>query len=70
MLDPIKVSVVTPGVNSDGPFAKRGIPAALVTAYHDHRGTEVEKTTDFTILFLFSITMVWRTLTACTSSTV
>lgn len=65
MLDPIKVSVVTPGVNTDGSFAEHGIPAALVTAYLDHRGTEVEKTTDFTILFLFSMGVTkgkWGTL--------
>jgi arginine decarboxylase len=55
MLDPIKVSVVTPGVADDGSFEKMGIPAALVTAYIDERGIEVEKTTDFTILLLFSI---------------
>jgi arginine decarboxylase len=55
MLDPIKVSVVTPGVAVDGSFEKFGIPATLVTAYLDQRGVEVEKTTDFTILFLFSI---------------
>ncbi|MFN8378230.1 MAG: Orn/Lys/Arg decarboxylase N-terminal domain-containing protein [Anaerolineae bacterium] len=55
MLDPIKVSVVTPGVNLDGTLAETGIPATLVTAYLDERGIEVEKTTDFTILFLFSI---------------
>lgn len=55
MLDPIKVSVVTPGVADDGSFLKQGIPATLVTAYLDHRGIVVEKTTDFTILFLFSI---------------
>lgn len=55
MLDPIKVSVVTPGVADDGTFENIGIPATLVTAYIDERGIEVEKTTDFTILFLFSI---------------
>ena len=55
MLDPIKVSVVTPGVADDGSFEKLGIPATLVTAYLDQRGIVVEKTTDFTILFLFSI---------------
>jgi arginine decarboxylase len=55
MLDPIKVSVVTPGVANDGSFEKLGIPATLVTAYLDQRGIVVEKTTDFTILFLFSI---------------
>ncbi len=55
MLDPIKVSVVTPGLANDGSFEKMGIPATLVTAYLDQRGIQVEKTTDFTILFLFSL---------------
>jgi len=65
MLDPIKVSIVTPGVLDDGPLAERGIPATLVTAYLHNRGVEVEKTTDFTILFLFSIGITkgkWGTL--------
>jgi len=65
MLDPIKVSVVTPGVKTDGSFKKSGIPATLVTAYLDQIGIEVEKTTDFTILFLFSIGVTkgkWGTL--------
>jgi arginine/lysine/ornithine decarboxylase len=55
MLDPIKVSVVTPGLANDGSFEKMGIPATLVTAYLDQRSIQVEKTTDFTILFLFSL---------------
>jgi arginine decarboxylase len=65
MLDPIKVSVVTPGVADKGGLDKRGIPATLVTAYLHRRGVEVEKTTDFTILFLFSIGITkgkWGTL--------
>jgi arginine/lysine/ornithine decarboxylase len=65
MLDPIKVSVVTPGVAADGGFDERGIPATLLTAYLHRRGVEVEKTTDFTILFLFSIGITkgkWGTL--------
>ncbi len=65
MLDPIKVSIVTPGVADKGGLDKRGIPATLVTAYLHHRGVEVEKTTDFTILFLFSIGITkgkWGTL--------
>jgi arginine/lysine/ornithine decarboxylase len=65
MLDPIKVSVVTPGVALDGSLEDSGIPATLVTAYLDHRGIVVEKTTDFTILFLFSIGVTkgkWGTL--------
>jgi len=55
MLDPIKVSIVSPGVKTDNTLEDWGIPATLVTAYLDHRGIVVEKTTDFTILFLFSI---------------
>ncbi len=65
MLDPIKVSVVTPGITQDGTLKKPGIPAMLVTAYLDHRGIVVEKTTDFTMLFLFSIGVTkgkWGTL--------
>lgn len=65
MLDPIKVSVLTPGVATKGGLDKWGIPATLVTAYLHCRGVEVEKTTDFTILFLFSIGITkgkWGTL--------
>jgi arginine decarboxylase len=56
---------VTPGVADKGGLDKRGIPATLVTAYLHFRGVEVEKTTDFTILFLFSIGITkgkWGTL--------
>jgi arginine decarboxylase len=65
MLDPIKVSIVTPGVAKDGKLEKSGIPATLVTAYLDRHGVQVEKTTDFTILFLFSFGITkgkWGTL--------
>ncbi|WP_395068129.1 Orn/Lys/Arg decarboxylase N-terminal domain-containing protein [Paraburkholderia silvatlantica] len=65
MLDPIKVSIVTPGVQASGALAETGIPASVVTSYLDARGIVVEKTTDFTILFLFSIGVTkgkWGTL--------
>ena len=65
MLDPIKVSVLTPGVASGGGLDTQGIPASIVTAYLHRRGVEVEKTTDFTILLLFSIGITkgkWGTL--------
>ena len=65
MLDPIKVTVVAPGIATDGSFEKRGIPAALIAAYLVRYGFEYEKTQDFTILFLFSIGMTkakWGTL--------
>ncbi|MDD1654060.1 MAG: arginine decarboxylase [Methanomicrobiales archaeon] len=65
MLDPIKVSIVTPGVSRKGILEKRGIPAPIVTAYLNNQGIVQEKTTDFTILFLFSLGITkgkWGTL--------
>jgi len=65
MLDPIKVSVVTPGMSAKGVLGETGIPATIVTAYLDRKGIVVEKTTDFTILFLFSMGVTkgkWGTL--------
>jgi len=65
MLDPIKVSIVTPGVAPHGGLMPVGIPASVVTAYLDRQGIVVEKTTDFTILFLFSLGVTkgkWGTL--------
>jgi len=65
MLDPIKVSILTPGVADKGGLDKRGIPASLVTKYLSIHGVEVEKTTDFTVLVLFSMGITkgkWGTL--------
>ncbi|HKU00341.1 MAG TPA: Orn/Lys/Arg decarboxylase N-terminal domain-containing protein [Paraburkholderia sp.] len=65
MLDPIKVSIVTPGVAPQGGLLPAGIPASIVTAYLDRQGIVVEKTTDFTFLVLFSIGITkgkWGTL--------
>jgi len=56
---------VTPGVADKGGLGQWGVPASLVTAYLHRRGVEVEKTTDFTILFLFSMGITkgkWGTL--------
>lgn len=65
MLDPIKVTIVAPGIESDGSFSQRGIPASIIAAYLSRYGFEYEKTQDFTVLFLFSIGMTkgkWGTL--------
>ncbi len=65
LLDPIKVSVMTPGMSAQGVLGETGIPATILTAYLDGRGIVVEKTTDFTILFLFSLGITkgkWGTL--------
>lgn len=65
MLDPIKVTVLTPGINEDGSPAEFGIPAALVVKFLDTRGIINEKSGDYSILFLFSVGITkgkWGTL--------
>ncbi len=54
-LDPIKVTILTPGMSERGVMASEGIPAALVAKYLDERGVVVEKTGPYNLLFLFSI---------------
>lgn len=53
-LDPIKVTLLTPGLNADGTMADKGIPASIVSKYLDDRGIIVEKTGPYNLLFLFS----------------
>ncbi|MDR0909528.1 MAG: hypothetical protein LBM77_07160 [Spirochaetaceae bacterium] len=55
MLDPIKVSTVSPGVNRNGSMADWGIPATLPYNYMADRWTVDEKTNDFSMLWLFSM---------------
>jgi lysine decarboxylase/arginine decarboxylase len=65
MLDPIKVTVLMPGVNPDGTLAAWGIPAAVVVKFLDTRGIINEKSGDYSILFLFSMGITkgkWGTL--------
>lgn len=54
-LDPIKVTILTPGMNRQGKLEEWGIPAALVAKYLDQQGIIVEKTGPYNLLFLFSI---------------
>lgn len=54
-LDPIKVTILTPGMSELGEMAEEGIPAALVAKFLDQRGIVVEKTGPYNLLFLFSI---------------
>lgn len=54
-LDPIKVTILTPGMSEQGEMAEEGIPAALVAKFLDERGIVVEKTGPYNLLFLFSI---------------
>lgn len=65
MLDPVKVSILAPGLNEDGSLAEHGVPAALVTAYLSSLGIVPTRTTDFQIMFLFSMGVTkgkWVTL--------
>jgi len=55
MLDPIKATVLTPGLDVDGDFADPGIPAAIVTKYLAEHGIIVEKTGLYSFFIMFTI---------------
>jgi arginine decarboxylase len=56
MLDPVKVTILTPGIAEDGSLEDFGIPACIVSAYlAQHASIVVEKTQDYSILLLFSM---------------
>jgi arginine decarboxylase len=65
MLDPIKATVITPGLDVSGKFAKTGIPAAIVTRYLAEHGVIVEKTGLYSFFIMFTIGITkgrWNTL--------
>ncbi|CAM5787298.1 Orn/Lys/Arg decarboxylase N-terminal domain-containing protein [Ottowia pentelensis] len=65
MLDPIKATIVTPGLNLDGKFDKTGIPAAIVTKFLAEHGVVVEKTGLYSFFIMFTIGITkgrWNTL--------
>ena len=55
MLDPAKVTILTPGVNAQGVVGDWGIPAAILTEFLDGRRVEIARTGDYTVLVLFSV---------------
>ena len=55
MLDPAKVTILTPGVNAQGVISDWGIPAAILTEFLDGRRVEIARTGDYTVLVLFSV---------------
>ena len=59
MLDPIKVTILTPGAvtqsNGGGQWEDMGIPAPIVSSFLSGHGIVVEKTGDYSMLFLFSM---------------
>lgn len=65
MLDPIKSTVLTPGLDVDGSFQAMGIPAAIVTRYLTEHGVVVEKTGLYSFFIMFTIGITkgrWNTL--------
>ena len=68
MLDPIKATVITPGLDIKGDFSdKFGIPAAIVTKYLAEHGVIVEKTGLYSFFIMFTIGITkgrWNTLVA------
>ncbi|MDR1854886.1 MAG: arginine/lysine/ornithine decarboxylase [Azoarcus sp.] len=66
MLDPIKATIITPGLNVDGDFADdTGIPAAIVTKYLAEHGIIVEKTGLYSFFIMFTIGITkgrWNTM--------
>jgi arginine decarboxylase len=65
MLDPVKVSLLAPGMGDDGKLEKTGVPAALVNAWFNRFGIVPTRVTDFQVMFLFSIGITkgkWGTL--------
>jgi arginine decarboxylase len=65
MLDPIKATIVTPGLNLDGRFEPTGIPASIVTKFLAEHGVVVEKTGLYSFFIMFTIGITkgrWNTL--------
>jgi arginine decarboxylase len=65
MLDPIKATIITPGLDVDGGFSDTGIPAAMVTKYLAEHGVIVEKCGLYSFFIMFTIGITkgrWNTL--------
>jgi arginine decarboxylase len=65
MLDPIKSTIITPGLDVTGKFAKTGIPASVVTKFLAEHGVVVEKTGLYSLFIMFTIGITkgrWNTL--------
>jgi arginine decarboxylase len=65
LLDPLKVTLVMPGLTAGGALGAHGIPAAVVSKFLWERGLVVEKTGLYSFLVLFSMGITkgkWSTL--------
>jgi len=54
ILDPLKITLLTPGVREDASMTEEGVPACIVAKYLQARGIIVEKTGFYNLLFLFA----------------
>lgn len=65
LVDPIKVTILSPGLAANGKMQKVGIPAAVVVKFLSSRRIEIEKTGLYSFLVLFSMGITkgkWSTL--------
>ena len=65
MLDPIKCTIVTPGMDVNGKFDSTGIPASIVTKFLVEHGVVVEKTGLYSFFIMFTIGITkgrWNTM--------
>ena len=65
MLDPIKCTIITPGMDVNGKFDSTGIPASIVTKFLVEHGVVVEKTGLYSFFIMFTIGITkgrWNTM--------
>jgi len=65
MLDPIKATIITPGLSLDGDFKETGIPASIVKTYLAEHGVIIEKCGLYSFFIMFTIGITkgrWNTL--------
>ena len=55
MLDPIKVTIMTPGLDMQGQFSEQGIPAPIVAKFLAEHGVIIEKTGLYSFFIMFTI---------------
>ncbi|MFD1007713.1 Orn/Lys/Arg family decarboxylase [Oceanisphaera ostreae] len=55
LLDPIKATILTPGLNVEGNFSDTGMPAVVVTKYLAEHGIVIEKTGLYSFFIMFTI---------------
>ncbi|TIM39443.1 Orn/Lys/Arg decarboxylase N-terminal domain-containing protein [Mesorhizobium sp.] len=65
LVDPIKVTILSPGLSANGYMQEHGIPAAVVVKFLSARRIEIEKTGLYSFLVLFSMGITkgkWSTM--------